>query len=454
MNFLLTNTPLLYLTQSFWRDEAFSVLLAEKPIPFIIEKLTLETPLYFILLHIWMKIFGNGEVAARSLSLVGFALATIIVVHWAEKLFDKHWLSWFLPIFFFVNPMLLYYAFEVRTYGWYIFFAVLSMYSYMEKRWHLYVAATVLGFYTHSYMLIVPFVQFIHYFLTNPHALNLKRFRTFVRDPMIRSTAAIAAFISPWLWKIVVDLPQLKHSWYFPVDFQLVWSALGNLFLGYEGTPGNLWSHTAFLSLILFGFFLFALKARKQHLTRNSFFFLQIILPLVVIIGISFVKPLYVNRYVLPVTIAEVFLLVFALSAVRNQAIQKILAATFLLFVLGFNMWYPSRHAKMDIRTTIREINALKQKNDVILAESPLVFFESIYYSTDRSRVYLYNPNNVAFPRYVGDAIVSPSQMAQDYPPYPIRAFIVRRKGSFDVAYQAPITFSEYKARIPTPKQP
>ncbi|MFZ5845548.1 MAG: hypothetical protein ACOY0S_03720, partial [Patescibacteria group bacterium] len=117
MQWLLTHTPLLYLTQSLWRDEAFSILTAQKPLGEIVGKLGLEPPLYYVLLHFWLKLFGTSEIASRSLSLVGLGLTTFIVIVWAEKLFKKHWLTWFLPLFFFFNPMLLYYGFEVRSYA-------------------------------------------------------------------------------------------------------------------------------------------------------------------------------------------------------------------------------------------------------------------------------------------------------------------------------------------------
>src|SRR5260221_3193123 len=129
IQFLLRHTSLLYLTQSLWRDEAFSILSAEKSLSFLLPKLGFEPPVYYMLLHFWIKIFGRSELSTRGLSLLGFTLATIVVIHWGEKLFKKHWLSWFLPLFFFLNPMLLYYAFEVRTYGWDMFFATLSRYA-------------------------------------------------------------------------------------------------------------------------------------------------------------------------------------------------------------------------------------------------------------------------------------------------------------------------------------
>ena len=132
-SWLIQHSPLFYLTQSLWRDEAFSILAAQRPLSFIFNNLGVEPPIYYVILHFWIKLFGSGEIAVRSLSFLGFALATVVVIFWAEKLFHKHFLSWYLPVFFFINPMLLYYAFEIRMYGWFMFFAVLSLYGYSEK---------------------------------------------------------------------------------------------------------------------------------------------------------------------------------------------------------------------------------------------------------------------------------------------------------------------------------
>src|SRR4030042_5796113 len=135
IQFLLQHTPLLYFTQSVWRDEAFSVLMALRPVSFIVSHGSFEPPFYYLLLHFWIKLFGQSEIALRSLSLVAFAGATGIVLSWSEKLFRKHWLSWWLPLFFFFNPMLLYYGMEGRTYGWDILFATLSLLAYPQRKW-------------------------------------------------------------------------------------------------------------------------------------------------------------------------------------------------------------------------------------------------------------------------------------------------------------------------------
>ncbi len=437
LNWLLTHTPLLYFTQSLWRDEAFSILAAERPISFFFTRLTFEPPVYYILLHFWMKIFGSSEIATRSLSFLAFVIATLVVIKWSEKLFKKHFLSWLLPFLFFFNPMLLYYAFEVRAYAWYVLFAVLSMYTYLEKKWLWYILTTTLGFYTHTYFIFVPLVEAIHWFITRNFKMETSKLKFFLREPVVRSLLAVGLLISPWIIKIVTEFGRLKSSWYYPVNFSLVKSVLGNMFLGYEGTPWYLWRYTAYLSLVLLALFLFALRPKTTR-RRNILFFLMVVIPLTLVIGISFIKPLFVNRYLIPVTIAEIFLLAFAIETMRPKVFQTLFAIFCFLFIVSFNVWYPKEHTKLNIRSTIMEVNMLRDSDDVVFADSPLIFFETIYYSNDRKKVFLYNPSGSPFPWYVGDAIVSPSQITGDLPSYPIRAFVIHQDGRYDIAYRAP----------------
>ncbi len=447
IDWLLTHSPLLYFTQSLWRDEAFSILAAQKPLAEILPKLSFEPPVYYILLHYWINIFGNSEIATRSLSLVGFALATVVVIIWAEKLFVKHWLSWFTPLFFFLNPLLLYYAFEVRTYGWYIFFTTLTLYTYWYKRWPLFVVAATLGFYTHSYFLIVPATIFFHWALSSRRLFATPK--KFLAEPLLQSLLLFGLLITPWLIKISKELGTLKNSWYYPVDTNLITSVLGNLFIGYEGTPWYLWGFTKILSVVLLLLFLLALQ-KKQVRSPNGLFFLLVFLPLMLVIGVSFIKPIFVNRYVIPVTIAEVFLVVFALDSIRQKTLRKLGAITAISFVILVNILYPSLHAKLDIRKTIREINAMAKAEDVLFAQSSLVFLETLYYSNNRSRVFFYDPDDSGFPWYVGSAVFSQAYVARKLPVYPARAFLVQENGTYSVVYRTAVT-ATMPANLPKP---
>ncbi|MBI2641658.1 glycosyltransferase family 39 protein [Candidatus Roizmanbacteria bacterium] len=80
MNFLFNSTPLKFLVQDLWRDEAFSFLLAKKNIfeIIILSAKDYTPPLHAILLHFWVKLFGTSEISLRIPSLL-FYWATIYV---------------------------------------------------------------------------------------------------------------------------------------------------------------------------------------------------------------------------------------------------------------------------------------------------------------------------------------------------------------------------------------
>lgn len=428
LHILLTHTPLLYFVQSIWRDEAFSILVAERPLSFILSRLGFEPPVYYIMLHFWIRLFGESEVASRSLSLLGLVLATIIIIHWAERLFKKHWLSFFTPVFFFFNPMLLYYAFEVRTYGWYIFFTTASLYAYTSRKWAWFIVASLLGFYTHTYFLLYLIAVGVHWLSTTKKISRAE----------LKAFSIIAIGITPWIIKIIHESSRLKSSWYFPVDTQLVLSVLGNMFVGYEGTPWYGWQYTRYLSYVIIAFGILALK-NTTHFKRNALFVLCVVIPLCISVGVSFVKPLFVNRYLIPATIGEILIIAVALQNIRNRLLQKTLAALWIICIMWVNWWYPPQHQKPPIRDTMTQINALRKGDDSILATSSLIYLESRYYAADRSRVFLYNPNNGVFPWYVGDAVVSPTDMVHDYPTYPSRAFLVAENGTYKIVYRMPV---------------
>src|SRR5690606_20311742 len=82
--FLATRILVLFQAGSFWFDEAFSVHFASKPLSELWSFLRFEhNPLaHFVLLHAWMKVFGETELAARALSLVAgfFSLITVFLL--------------------------------------------------------------------------------------------------------------------------------------------------------------------------------------------------------------------------------------------------------------------------------------------------------------------------------------------------------------------------------------
>lgn len=72
----------LYTASPLWLDEALTVNIARLPLRDLVEALKHDgaPPLYYVLLHGWMRVFGDGDTAVRLLSAL-FGIATLPLVH-------------------------------------------------------------------------------------------------------------------------------------------------------------------------------------------------------------------------------------------------------------------------------------------------------------------------------------------------------------------------------------
>lgn len=428
LNYLNTHTPLLYFTQSLWRDEAFSVLIAE---PGGLETIRITSadfnpPLYYLILNFWMKLFGKSEIAIRSLSLIFFISFLLIFYKFAKKIFKGKWPQ-VATLIAAVNPMLVYYAFEARMYSLYAFLTCASMYFFYLKRWPSYIIVTTLALYTHPFTIFVPLTQWVFLFLKKK--FSLASFKTLI-VPFI--------FYLPWLFVIFEQFKRSSKMWIYPVNLNLISSVLGNLFTNFEGTPHFLWGYMKIITFIFLFLFILAFL-KKENRGQNLIFFLWVFVPLVSVLSVSFLKPIYVNRYLITVSVAQMFLLILSISCLPLKKVRLI--ATTLLFSISvfFLLYLPSYIKKVDIRSTFAQVNSQARENDLVFANTPLVFFESLYYFHDRSRVFLYNPNKVSLPDYLGKILIPEEKHLSVFPEYPQRTFMIYENGQFELFSSLPI---------------
>lgn len=122
---------IMYVNTDLWYDEACSWFTAKQSFPAGIMDNLLHTdlqhtPIYFFILHFWMKIFGNSEIAIKSLSLL-FGIGTVPLVYTAtRKLTDNNTALWTTAIAT-VSPILVYFSTEGRMYPMVVFLVMLSL---------------------------------------------------------------------------------------------------------------------------------------------------------------------------------------------------------------------------------------------------------------------------------------------------------------------------------------
>jgi 4-amino-4-deoxy-L-arabinose transferase-like glycosyltransferase len=115
---ILIGTVFLFYTKSdLWLDEALSVNVARLPLSQIPHWLRHDgaPPLYYVLLHFWMSIFGTSDEAVRSLSGVA-ALGSAVAIWYAGRRVSGTGTAWAALLLFMANPYVYHYATETRMY--------------------------------------------------------------------------------------------------------------------------------------------------------------------------------------------------------------------------------------------------------------------------------------------------------------------------------------------------
>lgn len=142
-----------------WIDEALTVGLASQALTEIPGQLQLDgsPPLYYLLLHGWMRVFGTSELATHSLSVV-FATACVPVAFWGgQSLFDRR-TALIAATLAATSPFLTHFARETRMYSLLTLLALLVAATFVkafvrEQQGVVapFVAALVALLYTHNW---------------------------------------------------------------------------------------------------------------------------------------------------------------------------------------------------------------------------------------------------------------------------------------------------------------
>jgi mannosyltransferase len=134
---LVAAVVLRFLTRSpMWLDEAQTVNIAGRSLPDLFSALRHDgaPPLYYVLLHGWMAVFGTSSFAVRALSGV-FSVAALPVMALAARRFGLPGRSsWLAVLLLATCPFVVRYATEARMYSLLLLLVLLALLAY-ERVW-------------------------------------------------------------------------------------------------------------------------------------------------------------------------------------------------------------------------------------------------------------------------------------------------------------------------------
>lgn len=154
---------------SFWEDEAFTWRLARDWREMWSLLLSRESNmwLYYVMLHGWMKVFGESASAIRALSAVAATLCVPMVYVTARRLFSRR-VAVVAALLLAVNPTLVQYAQEARSYAWFCLAAAADTWLFVRlhfngrhRLWPAYALVTAAGVWLHFYGIFVPLAHVV-----------------------------------------------------------------------------------------------------------------------------------------------------------------------------------------------------------------------------------------------------------------------------------------------------
>ena len=202
----------------YWIDEAISVGISSHPLGQLPHLLREDgsPPLYYVVLHFWMKAFGRGEVATHWLSLT-CALITVPVSYLAgSSLFGRR-TGVFTAVLAAGVPFLTSYAQETRMYALLLLLSVLVAASFVHvfierhRRYlPLFSLSLAASLYTHNWALFMGVATFLAYLFCLWATPRLRR--ELVRDGLIGFGVAGLLFV-PWLPTVIYQARHTGAPW-------------------------------------------------------------------------------------------------------------------------------------------------------------------------------------------------------------------------------------------------
>jgi mannosyltransferase len=198
--------------EAYWIDEGISIGIAKHKffdIPGVLRQ-DGAPPIYYLLLHFWIELFGTKESATHALSLV-FSTLTIPVGLWAGWSLFGRWPGIVTGILCAANPFLTTYAQETRQYSLVVLLSLLCttffLFTFVQRRrkyaWFFAVSLALL-LYTHIWAAF----WVLGALVVVAWMLMRSRDRSLFRDAVIGFGGAFVLYL-PWL---PIALYQTAHT--------------------------------------------------------------------------------------------------------------------------------------------------------------------------------------------------------------------------------------------------
>ncbi len=424
-----------YIGGQFWMDEAITTGVALHKLSAIPGVLRHDgnPPLYYMLLHIWMSLFGSSEAATHSLSLL-FGVLTIPIGGWAGWTLFGRRAGIMAALLFAFNAWLTAYAQETRMYELMGLLGVIATTGFVHgfvyrrrKFLFMFGAALTLMLYTHSWGTFFFAGSAISLI---PTVLASDDRRSLLRDAAITFVGAGILYL-PWVPNL---LYQVAHT-------AAPWDSAPRLGAPVQISRDLLGGDRITMALVLaaaIGLAPLLHRARAGRRTREWATLWTLIALPVATLGLAWISsqvtPAWASRYFAPVLGA--LLLLVAWGCARARVVGLVAIGLAVFFLANPSSYTPQY--KSDLRDVAAELGPLLHPGDLVVVGQPEETTLAWYYLPAGLR-FANTSGTVTDPRYMNwvDAL---KRLKDTNPQATLGALVASLKPGQRLLYVRPLT--------------
>lgn len=384
---------------AIWGDEGSSLLLSEYALAdlWFHAAHDVHPPLYFLLLRGWIEVFGDSIGSIRSLSAIP-GVAVVGLGIWLTRQLSTRRAAVLAGILLVLMPTAVRYSQEVRMYSllgvWLLGATLALVYWVRQPERARYLAVYVLlmsaGFYTHYFTALCVLVHWAYLGSQAPGQ------RLITRPAWWVANVAIVLLYLPWLpnlLDLVQHVEQLKVGgdigWEEPVNLLSLPSMVWQFLLQDDGL--GLWPPLFWLLPLLLAVVVVSTAWRNNAARLPALFCL---LPLLLVYGVSFISPVFIERYLTVYALGLPIVLALAIDRLPSR-LSWLGVALFALFVgvelLGLkNNFEVDEHDQFNV--PVEFVNRNYQEGDRIVLSDMMWYLSYVYYDQTDAQLQLYTP--------------------------------------------------------------
>ena len=400
---------------SIWFDEAFSAYIIHFNFLDIARYTATDVhpPFYYWTLKLWSLVFGHTDIGLRSMSVFFGAVAAIFGYLFVRRQFGRKAALYGLFILV-LSPLFIRYSQEARMYTLVAAIVMAATYvlvraleSRNQKLWVVYGFLVSIGMWTHYFVALAWIAHWVWRYVTIRQKGDRGREiakKFFTRSWVKAHIIAVALFL-PWLPVMVFQLlvVQTGGFWIGPVGVDTFTGYFGTLvyFLEHDHVTGWLAAGLGLMAVIVAVLAVKAYKTGTRAFRKNYLllFCLSAVPPIVLfVVSLPPLTSSFVERYLLPTAVASALFMgvTLAYGLKKVGIIRQLVVFAIILAMLlsGISSMYFYGNYNKNSRTGIETKQLVMQAiakstpGEPIIAASPWVFYEAIFYNSDEHPIY------------------------------------------------------------------